>query len=54
MRQGGMAVACLAVVSDGPTHRVMQDGRIHLYCTPNRGELYAFAKPAFARLLETG
>jgi hypothetical protein len=38
---------------------VMQDGRIHLYCTPNRGELYAFAQPAFAqpafvRLLETG
>jgi membrane dipeptidase len=50
MRQGGMAVSCLAVVSDGPTHRVMHDGRIHPYRTPDPGELYAYGQLAFARL----
>ena len=31
-----MAAICLAVVSDGPTHRVMADGRIHPYREPDR------------------
>jgi membrane dipeptidase len=50
MRQGGMAVVCLAIVSDGPTHRVMPDGRIHAYRTPDPGELYEFGQMAFERV----
>jgi membrane dipeptidase len=50
MRAGGFAIACLAVVSDGPTHRVMRDGRIHPYRNPEPGELATFGAAAFARL----
>jgi len=52
MRQGGMAAICLAVVSDGPTHRVMPDGRIHPYRDPQPGELHAYAELAFGRVLD--
>jgi membrane dipeptidase len=50
MRQGGLAVACMAIVSDSPTHRIMADHRIHPYRDPAPGELYAYAQQAFARL----
>ncbi|HVZ07314.1 MAG TPA: membrane dipeptidase [Rhodopila sp.] len=50
MRQGGLAVACLAIVSDAPTHRIMADHRIHPYRDPAPGELHAYAQRAFARL----
>jgi membrane dipeptidase len=50
MRQGGMAAVCLAVVSDGPTHRIMIDGRIHPYREPAPGELYDYAQTAFGRV----
>lgn len=50
MQQGGMAAICLAVVSDGPTHRVMADGRIHPYRQPDPGELYQFGQLAFGRV----
>jgi membrane dipeptidase len=50
MRQGGMAAICHAVVSDGPTHRVMGDGRIHPYREPNPGELYEYSQLAFGRV----
>ncbi len=50
MREGGLAVVCLAIVSDSPTHRVMEDHRIHPYRTPAPGELYAYSQAAFARL----
>jgi membrane dipeptidase len=50
MRQGGMAVVCLAVVSDGPTHKITGDGRIHPYRDPNPGELYDYAQLAFKRV----
>jgi len=50
MQQGGMAAICLAVVSDGPTHRVMADGRIHPYRKPDPGELYQFGQLAFGRV----
>jgi membrane dipeptidase len=50
MRQGSMAVICHAVVSDGPTHRVMADGRIHPYRQPDPGELYQYAQLAFGRV----
>jgi membrane dipeptidase len=49
MRQGGMAVICLAVVTDSPTSRIEQ-GRIRPFRTPKPGELYAHAQRAFARL----
>jgi membrane dipeptidase len=50
MRQGGLAVVCLAIVSDSPTHKVMGDRRIHPYREPDPGELYAYSQLAFARL----
>ena len=50
MRRGGMAVACLAIVSDGPTHKVMPDGRLHPFRDPAPGELYDYAQLAFSRL----
>jgi membrane dipeptidase len=50
MRQGGMAAICLAVVSDGPTHRIGGDGRIHPYRDPGPGELYQYAQLAFGRV----
>jgi len=50
MREGGMAVACLAIVSDSPCHRVMPDGRLHPFRTPNPGELYVYGQASFARL----
>ena len=51
MRAGGLAVACLAIVSDSPTHRIFADGRIHPTRAPEPGELYAWSKAAFGRLL---
>jgi membrane dipeptidase len=50
MRRGGMAAVCLAVVSDGPTHRIMADGSIHPYRSPNPGELYQYSQLAFSRV----
>ena len=51
MRQGGLAVVCLAIVSDGPTHRVMADHRIHPFRDPASAELYAYARQSFTRLM---
>ena len=50
MREGGLAVACLAVVTDSPTHRLAADHRIHPFREPAPGELYDYAQRAFARL----
>ena len=50
MRQGGMAAVCLAVVSDGPTHHVTADGRIHPFREPAVGELYDYGQLAFGRV----
>jgi membrane dipeptidase len=50
MREGGMAVLCLATVSDAPTHHVTADGRIHPFREPDPGELYAFGQLSFKRL----
>ncbi len=49
MRRGGMAAICLAMVSDSPTHHVV-DGRIRPYRTPDAGELYAYGTLAFGRI----
>jgi membrane dipeptidase len=51
MRAGGMAVACLAIVADAPTTKVLADHRIHPVRDPSPGELYAWGKASFARLL---
>jgi membrane dipeptidase len=51
MRAGGLAVACLSIVADSPTHRVFPDRRIHPVRAPEPGELYAWSKAAFIRLL---
>lgn len=50
MRKGGMAAVCLAIVSDGPTHKIMADGRLHPYRDPDPGELYIYSQLAFSRL----
>jgi membrane dipeptidase len=50
MRKGGLAVVCLAIVSDAPTHHVAADHRIHPYRDPAPGELYAYSQRAFSRL----
>ena len=51
MRAGGMAVACLAIVSDTPTHKVFPDHTIHPVRDPEPGELYAWSRASFARML---
>ena len=50
MRLGGLAVTCLAIVSDAPTHRVTPEGRIRAFREPEPGELTAYAERGFARL----
>ena len=50
MRQGGLAVTCLAIVSDAPTHRLMSDNHIHPYRDPAPGELYVYGQRSFGRL----
>jgi membrane dipeptidase len=49
MRQGGMAVICLAVVSDQPTI-TLANGRLRPSRDPKPGELYAHTQRAFERL----
>ncbi len=50
MRAGGLAVVCLAIVSDSPTHRVTPEGRIRAFREPEPGELAAYAERGFTRL----
>jgi membrane dipeptidase len=49
MRKGGMAAVCLAIVSDGPTHKLI-GGQLHPYRDPDPGELYTYSQLAFGRL----
>jgi len=50
MREGGMAVLCLAMVADSPATRLMPDRRIRAVREPEPGELYAWSRTAFARI----
>jgi membrane dipeptidase len=50
MRAGRLAVSCLAVVSDGPTHHIASDGLLHPFRDPEPGELAAYGDLAFGRL----
>jgi membrane dipeptidase len=52
MRDGGMAVLCLAMVAASPATRLMPDRRIRAVREPEPGELYAWSRTAFARLLK--
>ena len=52
MRDGGMAVLCLAIVSDSPTHHVTADKRIRPFRDPAPGELQAYGEQSFRRLHE--
>jgi len=49
MAQGGMAAVCFAIVSDTPTHHIV-NGRIRPYRSPAPGELYDWAQRGFQRL----
>ncbi len=49
MRQGGLAVICLAAVADSPTTHVTEN-RIRPYREPRPGELYAHIQRGFTRL----
>jgi membrane dipeptidase len=50
MRDGGMAVLCLATVSDSPTHRILPDHRIRPFRDPAPGELQAYGERSFQRV----
>jgi membrane dipeptidase len=52
MREGGMAVLCLAMVADSPATRLMPDHRIRAVRQPEPGELYTWSRTAFARLMK--
>jgi membrane dipeptidase len=52
MREGGMAVLCLAMVADSPATRLMPDRRIRAVREPEPGELYAWSRTAFVRILK--
>jgi membrane dipeptidase len=49
MRQGGLAVVCMAAVADSPTTHVSEN-RIRPYREPKPGELYAHIQRGFARV----
>lgn len=51
MQNGGMAIVCLAVVSDSAVTRIANQ-RIVAYRAPESGELYAWSVRTFARLHE--
>ncbi|HKM63127.1 MAG TPA: membrane dipeptidase [Acidisphaera sp.] len=50
MRDGGVAVVCLAIVPDAPALRSVADTRYQPFHTPEPGELYAYGQAAFGRL----
>ena len=52
MRDGGMAVLCLAIVSDAPTHHVTADKRIRPFRDPAPGELQDYGEQSFRRVHE--
>ena len=52
MREGGMAVLCLAIVSDTPTHHVTAEKRIRPFRDPVPGELQAYGERSFQRVHE--
>ncbi len=51
MREGGMALVCLAVVADLPVLRI-QDRRIAAHRAPGPGELHAWGRRSFERVTD--
>ena len=51
MRDGGMAVICLAVVADSPVTQILPDRRIKAVRNPSPGELYAWSGTSFRRAM---
>ncbi|HEX2885817.1 MAG TPA: membrane dipeptidase [Vineibacter terrae] len=52
MREGGMALVCLAMVADTPVTRILPERRIVPSRAPEPGELYAWGQRAFARVVD--
>ena len=52
MREGGMALICLAMVADTPVIRILPEGRIVPGRSPEPGELYGWSRRGFERLME--
>lgn len=52
MRDGGMAVLCLAIVADSPTHHVTAEKRIRPFRDPAPGALQAYGERSFQRVHE--
>jgi membrane dipeptidase len=50
MRDGGMNIVCLAIVTDTYTTHVTPDRRIEAYRTPEPGELYGLSQIEFGRV----
>ena len=50
MRDGGMAVICLAIVADSPAIHTLPDRRIVAFRDPAPGELYRWSGTAFERV----
>jgi membrane dipeptidase len=50
MREGGMAVICLAMVADSPVTRVAPNGSISAVRAPAPGELFGWSRTAFDRI----
>jgi membrane dipeptidase len=53
MREGGMALICLAMVADTPATRILPEKRMIVPSgTPRPGELYDWSRRAFERVME--
>ncbi|MCW5745630.1 MAG: membrane dipeptidase [Alphaproteobacteria bacterium] len=52
MRQGGMSLICLAMVADTPVTRILPERRIVPTRVPEPGELYAWGRLAFGRVID--
>jgi membrane dipeptidase len=52
MRDGGMALVCLAMVADTPVTRILPERRIAASRAPEPGELYAWGRRAFERVTD--
>ena len=50
MRDGGMNIICLAIVTDSYVTRITPDRRIEAYRDPQPGELYGLAQVEFVRV----
>ncbi|HKV00250.1 MAG TPA: membrane dipeptidase, partial [Vineibacter sp.] len=52
MREGGMALVCLAMVADTPVIRLLPERRLAAARNPEPGELYTWGRRAFERVVD--